>query len=196
MSVQTNASRQSAYDINPVFLNRWSPRSFSTQEVPEDILLSLFEASRWAPSAFNRQPWRFILAHTQEAREKFHSFIGEFNMLWCKPVPAFALIISEKVTEHGENRSASFDAGAAWGFLALEAVHKGLITHPMTGIDFAKAREVLNIPETYEIDALVAIGYQGTPEALPEQLREREQPSQRRATKESVFEGSFGRSLK
>lgn len=188
--------RQPTYEIDPVFVNRWSPRSFSEKEVPEEVLLSLFEAARWAPSAFNLQPWRFIIARSQEAREQFHSFIGEFNLTWCKKAPAFTLIISKVTSEHGDNRSHAFDTGAAWGSLSLEAVHKGLITHPMTGIDFDKAREVLQIPDDYAINALVAIGYQGEKDALPEALQQREQPSPRRPLEESIFEGSFGQPLK
>ena len=188
--------RQPTYDIDPVFLNRWSPRSFLEKEVPQDILLSIFEAARWAPSAFNLQPWRFILARTKEDREKFYPFIGEFNRTWCEKAPVLALIISKVSTDNGTNRSHSFDTGSAWGYLALEAVKKGLITHPMTGFDFDKAREALNVPEDYAIDALIAIGYQGEKSDLPDNLQEREQPSPRRPLEESIFEGSFGQQIK
>ncbi|MBP1932079.1 nitroreductase family protein [Ammoniphilus resinae] len=189
-------SRQADFAIDPVNLRRWSPRSFSEKEVPEDVLLSLFEAARWAPSAFNHQPWRFIIARTKEDREIFHPFISEFNLAWCKKAPVLALIISKTSNENGPIPSHAFDTGAAWGFLALEAARKGLITHPMTGFDFEKAREILNIPEDYAIDALIAIGYQGEKAALPEALQERENPSQRRPVKELMFEGGFGRVVK
>lgn len=188
--------RQPTYEIDPVFLNRWSPRSFSDKEVPQDVLLSIFEAARWAPSAFNLQPWRFILARTKEDREKFYTFIGEFNRTWCEKAPVLALVISKVNSDNGPNRSHSFDTGSAWGYLALEAVKKGLITHPMTGFDFDKARETLNVPEDYAIDALLAIGYQGEKNALPENLQEREQPSPRRPLQESLFEGGFGLGIK
>lgn len=184
--------RQRTYGIDPVFLNRWSPRSFLEKAVPEDVLLSIFEAARWAPSAFNIQPWRFIVARTKEDREKFYSFISEFNRNWCEKAPVLALIVSEKTNDKGNNISHSFDAGTAWGYLSLEATNKGLITHPMTGFDFEHAREVLNVPEQYSIEALIAIGYQGEKNVLPEPLQEREQPSPRRPVKESLFEGTFG----
>ncbi|MEW9673314.1 nitroreductase family protein [Ammoniphilus sp. 3BR4] len=188
--------RQPTYEIDPVFLNRWSPRSFLEKEVPQDVLLSLFEAARWAPSAFNLQPWRFILARTKEDREKFYPFIGEFNRTWCEKAPVLALIISKVASDNGPNRSHSFDTGSAWGYLALEAVKKGLITHPMTGFDFDKAREALNVPEDYAIEALIAIGYQGEKNALPDHLQQREQPSPRRPLEESLFEGGFGQEIK
>lgn len=193
---QTNTPtrlRQAEYDIDPVYLNRWSPRSFLDKDVPEDVLFSLFEAARWAPSAYNLQPWRFVIARTPADRETFHSFIHEYNLAWCKTAPVFALMLSHKVSERGDNASHAFDAGAAWGFLALEAVRKGLATHPMTGIDFEKAREMLRIPEEYAIQALIAIGYQGPRDRLPSALQEREQPSQRRPVQSFVYEGVFGR---
>ncbi|MEK0286234.1 nitroreductase family protein [Caldifermentibacillus hisashii] len=184
--------RKPEHEIDDVFINRWSPRSFSEQEVPEDILLSIFEAARWAPSAFNEQPWRFIIARTKEAREKFYSFISEFNLTWCKKAPVLVLILSKKNSERGENKSHAFDTGAAWGFLALQATKCGLVTHPMTGFHFEKAREVLGIPDDYAIQALVAIGYQGEREDLPSNLQEQEQPKGRRPLGETIFEDIFG----
>lgn len=183
--------RTPTYEIDPVVLNRWSPRSFLEKDVPDDILFSVFEAARWAPSAFNFQPWRFIIARTKEDREKYYSFIGEFNKTWCEKAPVLALIISEKPSDKN-NRSNSFDTGSAWGYLSLEATRKGLITHPMTGIDFEKARDVLKVPEDYDINALIAIGYQGQKDELPDSLQKREQPSIRRPLKESLFEGTYG----
>jgi nitroreductase len=187
--------RKPTYEIDPAVLNRWSPRSFLDKKVPDDVLLSVFEAARWAPSAFNIQPWKFILAREEESREKFYSFISEFNLLWCKKAPVLALVISKVNSERGDNHSHSFDTGAAWGYLALEATKKGLVTHPMTGFDFEKAREVLKVPEDYAINALIAIGYQGPKEVLSETLQTREQPSPRRPLEETLFDGEFDKSI-
>lgn len=184
--------RQAEYKVDPSVIERWSPRSFSEKPVPEEVLLSLFEAAKWAPSAANWQPWRFILARTLEDREKFYPFIFEGNRAWCEKAPALAVILSKTTTPEGKpNRCHSFDAGAAWGFLALEAAKKGLITHGMGGFDPEGAREALNIPEDYEVHAVVAIGYQDEREKLPEAYQAREVPSERRPLSETVFEGSF-----
>ncbi|WP_051382187.1 nitroreductase family protein [Sediminibacillus terrae] len=184
--------RKAGYDIDPLFLNRWSPRSFLDKEVPEDVLFSIFEAARWAPSSMNIQPWRFILARTNEDLEKFRSFILPGNRTWADKAPVLTLIISKKTDEKvGQNAPHAFDTGAAWAFLALQASLKGLATHPMGGFDKEKAREVLNIPEDYAIQAVVAIGYQGEKSGLPENLKEREQPSPRRPLHETIHEGSF-----
>ncbi|WP_077623713.1 nitroreductase family protein [Sediminibacillus massiliensis] len=184
--------RKPAYDIDPVYIQRWSPRSFQDKEVQEDTLFSLFEAARWAPSALNIQPWRFILARTKEDKERFQSFIMEGNRTWAEKAPVLFLIISRKTDDKiGDNVSHAFDAGTAWGYLSLEAARKGLITHPMGGFHKDMAREVLNIPDDYALHAVVAVGYQGEKQALPEKLQQREQPSDRRSLKESVFEGTF-----
>ncbi|MGM7721379.1 nitroreductase family protein [Metabacillus sp. Hm71] len=183
--------RKPDFEIDAQFLNRWSPRSFLEKEVPEDVLFGVFEAARWAPSASNQQPWRFIIARTQEDREKFHSFIMPGNLIWCKKAPVLAVIISKTTTERGFNAWHAFDTGTAWGYLALEAHRKGLVTHAMGGFEKEKAREVLNVPEDYDLHAVIAIGYQGEKEVLPENLQDREQPSDRRPLNESLFEGSY-----
>lgn len=178
--------RQSSYTINPVFLNRWSPRSFLEKEVPEDVLMSVFEAARWAPSSQNKQPWKFIIAKTKQDRAKFYDFIMEGNRKWCEKAPVLALIISEQT-----GSSHAFDTGTAWGYLSIQAAQHGLITHPMGGIYKDKAQKLLNIPENYTVHALVAIGYQGEKEELPKELQEREHPSNRKPLEEVVIEGTF-----
>jgi nitroreductase len=183
--------RATEFPIDPLFTNRWSPRSFLEKEVPEDILFSLFEAAKWAASANNLQPWKFIMARTEQDRKKFHSFILPGNLVWCQKAPVFALILSEKTRDGKSIRTHAFDTGMASANLALEATNKGLVTHFMGGIDMQLAREVLDIPEQYEIQALLAIGYQGEKESLPEDLQHREKPSGRKELKEIVFEGSL-----
>lgn len=188
-----NDFRKPDFEISTQFIDRWSPRSFLEKEIPEDILFSVFEAARWAPSASNVQPWRFVVARTKEDLENFHSFIVPGNLTWAKFAPALAVIISETKTERGENAWHAFDAGTVWSHLALEAANKGLITHAMGGFDKEKARQVLNVPADYSIHAVIAIGYQGEKNTLPENLQEREKPSGRRPLKESLFEGTFGK---
>lgn len=178
--------RKADYEIDEAFLERWSPRSFQEKEVAEEDLMSVFEAARWAPSAMNMQPWRFIIARTEEDRERFHSFVMDGNRKWCEKAPVLALIISDK-----EDATHAFDTGAAWGFLSLQARRNGLITHAMGGFYKDQARETLGIPEEYEIQALVAIGYQDEKEKLEEEMQKREQPSPRRPVEESIMEGSF-----
>lgn len=184
--LQVKPSRQADYEVDSTFLNRWSPRSFLEKEVPEDVLMSVLEAARWAPSAMNSQPWRFIIARTKEDREKFHSFIKEGNRKWCEKAPVLVAIISDKNV-----KSHVFDSGASWGYLSLQATKNGLITHPMAGFEQDQARVALQVPDDFDIQLIVAIGYQGEKEALPAELQEREHPSSRKPVSELIFEGEY-----
>jgi nitroreductase len=199
MSVERmNASdyRKSTYEIDPVFIDRWSARSFQEKEIPKETLLGLFEAARWAPSANNNQPWRFIVASTPEDRERFHSFINPGNLAWCAKAPVLVAVLSKTITENGSSyRTHGFDAGAAWVSLALQATKSGLITHPMGGFDRNKARTELQVPEEYELQIVVAIGYQGEKSDLSEELQEREKPSDRRPLQDLLSEGTFGKAI-
>ncbi|MBO1005541.1 nitroreductase family protein [Pseudogracilibacillus auburnensis] len=185
--------RTADYPIDPIYIKRWSPRSFSTKEVEQEKLNSLFEAARWAPSAANWQPWRFIFAKSNEDRKKFLSFLYEGNVEWCKNAPAFVAIASKTTrNEAGDpNIAHTFDTGTAWGYLSLEANRQGLITHGMGGFDRGKAKEVLHIPDEYDIHAIIAIGYHNPQGELSEKNKEREIPSNRHPIEKFVFEGKF-----
>lgn len=186
--------RTASHDIDPIYLQRWSPRSFLNKEVPDNVLHSIFEAARWAPSAANMQPWHFVVARNNEDRAKFLSFVNESNVAWCKKAPVLIAITSKMDSERfGDNITHAFDTGAAWGYLALEATRKGLITHGMGGFDRDKAREVLQVPENYAIQAIIALGYKGEKEILEEKFHEREKPSNRKEVDEFISEGIFAK---
>lgn len=187
------AVRNAAHDIDPIYIKRWSPRSFANQDVSDAELYSLFEAARWAPSAANIQPWRFVYAKSNEDKENFLSFINDGNIVWCQHAPVLVAVASETTVPDKEkiNPTHAFDTGTAWGFFALEAARKGLITHAMGGFNRAKAKKTLKLPENYEVHAVVAVGYQGDIEDLAEQYREREKPSDRKMIEEFIYEGTF-----
>lgn len=185
--------RHADYPIAAAFLNRWSPRAFSSEPVDDQTLMSIFEAARWAASSFNEQPWRFLMARSEAEREKFLSFLAPSNQMWAKHAPVLLLIVSKKTFTHNNqpNKTYHFDAGTASGYLALQASLKGLYAHGMAGFDAQRASQVLGIPEDFEPLAAYAIGYRGETESLPEELRKREQPSERRPVSESLMEGRF-----
>lgn len=179
--------------IEPLILNRWSPRAFAPDDVSDEQMLAILEAARWAPSGSNVQPWRYIVARSPEDRQRFHSFISEGNLEWCAQAPVLVLALSHAIGPSGNpSRSHAFDAGASWAYLAIEATRQGLYTHAMGGFNRDKAREVLQIPADYEVHVVIAIGHRADPSILNERNREREQPSGRRPLAETVFEGSFG----
>lgn len=190
--INLNDFRKPEHEINPLILKRWSPRALSGEALREEELLSLLEAAKWAPSAYNGQPWRFIYAKNgTPSWEKLFSALGEFNQAWVSKAAVLVLVISEKEHNGKLNQTASFDAGAAWENLALEATSRGLVAHGMSGFDYDKARANLNIPETYKLEAMVAIGRPGQKEDLPAALQEREAPSDRQPLSEIISEGEF-----
>src|SRR3989344_7384431 len=194
LSKEVKENRKPEYEINPLILNRWSPRSIKDENISDNELMSLFEAAKWAPSSRNGQPWRFIYAKKNtEHWNKFFSFLTDSNKLWCKNAPVLIVIISRKNFEQDNlfSRNHSFDTGAAWENLALEATNKGLMAHPMGGFDVDKARKVLEIPDEYEIEIMVAVGKRGAKENLPENLQQREFPNGRKPLKEIIMEGKF-----
>jgi nitroreductase len=188
------AYRRPEFEIDSIFLNRWSPRSMSGEEISKDELMRLFEAARWAPSSYNNQPWRFLYAVRNSSHwDTFFDFLVEDNKAWAKNAAALIVVISKKIFDHNGNpaRTHSFDAGAAWQNLALQGFLMELVVHGMQGFDYDKAKDVLNISDEYQVEAMVAAGRPGRKEDLPERLREREFPSDRKGLSETVFEGGF-----
>jgi nitroreductase len=190
--------RRPDHPVAPQFLERWSPRAFTGEPIPVETLLSLFEAARWAPSAFNSQPWRFVYARRDTPDwGGFLGFLSPYNQTWAHAASALIAVLSKASftppgkTEAIVSASASFDAGAAWASLALQAGHLGWAAHGMAGFDHEAARRVVGASEAYRIEAVVAIGRRGDPATLPEALRAREQPSPRRPLAETVFEGAL-----
>lgn len=180
--------------LDPLFLRRWSPRAFDASAMPEADLRTLLDAARWAPSSFNYQPWRFLYAHRGDADwDTFLGLLAPFNQAWAKNASVLLFVLSETTMGAPDkpSHSHSFDAGAAWAALALQATIAGYHSHGMTGVDFARAREVLGVPDGWRIEAAIAIGRIGDPATLPDSLRDRERPSGRKPIDEIAFRGRF-----
>ena len=186
-------NRVANYPVDDVFLKRYSPRALSGEAISREELMTLFEAARWAPSSSNRQPWRFVYAMRDTPEfEKLFSFLIEFNQDWCKNAAALIVTISDKTKKDGSpSRTHSFDTGSAWENLALQAQSLGLVAHGMSGIHYDLIKEKLAIPDNYNVEMMIAVGKHGKIEDLPEPLREREKPSDRKLLEEFVFEGKF-----
>ena len=187
------------HPIDPHMLERWSPRSFDDSTLSQADLDTLFEAARWAPSAFNHQPWRFAYALRGDAHwDEYVSALLPFNAGWASKASALVFVLSDTLilapgkTEPQPATTASFDAGAAWALLALQATKLGLSTHAMAGFDHARAKEVTGAGERYKIEAAVAVGRRGDVAALPEALQAREAPSGRLTVAEISFHGKRG----
>lgn len=192
--------RQPDHPVDPVFLNRWSPRAFGTNAMPERDLYTILEAARWAPSAYNIQPWRFIYARRDDAHwGDFVGLLDAFNASWAGKASALVFVVSDTLTPaHGSSpakpsRTHSFDAGAAWAHLALQATCLGYQAHAMAGVRFDDVRQRLSVPDHYQVEIAIAIGRQADPSALAPVLREREKPSPRLPLEQIAFCGRFAR---
>jgi nitroreductase len=185
-----------AFPINALAMQRWSPRAYLEIPVEKEKLASLFEAARWSPSGGNEQPWRFIVGvKPDETWEKIYSALDDGNREWNHRVPVLILACANKISNWDGNISPfyQYDTGQAVAHLTLEAVNQGLYAHQMGGFYEDKCRELFDIPDTFAVMTTIAVGYTGDPGILNEKLRLRElQPRKRQDLAEMVFSGKFG----
>lgn len=181
--------RKYNYEIMDLIKLRWSPRAISEEKIPREEIMSLIEAARFAPSCYNEQPWRFVIADTEESLGKMRELLMTGNQIWANKAPVLLLIVAKKTFTYDgeENAWHLFDAGTAWGYLSLEAQRRGLVTHAMGGFDSDKARTVFNIPDDFSIITVVAIGKQGNKKDLASKLRSSELPGTRIETDKLVL---------
>lgn len=193
LTEEVAANREPGHDVLPLFVNRWSARAMTGEPLEEEQYMALFEAARWAPSAFNNQHWRFVYATPDDDEwETFTDVLNDGNA-WAERAGLLVAVVSKTTFDHNGEPvgSHAFDTGAAWQNLALEATRRGLAVHPMSGIDFEAAEAGLDVPERFELHAIVAVGERAAPETLPEELREREAPKGRKPLDEVVLQGGF-----
>lgn len=191
-------TRTSDHPIHPLFLDRWSPRALDASEIPEQDLQTILEAGRWAPSAYNVQPWRFLYAQRGDAHwDAFVSVLNPFNASWAQDASALIFVVSDTIMPgDGDRPDApanynSFDAGAAWMQIALQAAAIGYSAHAMAGLEFETGRQVLGLPQRFRLEIGTAIGRQADPAKLPEGLQEREAPSPRKPLPQIAARGVF-----
>ena len=187
--------------LHELFRSRWSPRAFEDRPVSNSDLELILEAGRWAASSNNEQPWRFIVARRSDKAvyDKLLEVLVPFNQEWAKTAPVLILTVAKRDFSAKEtpNRHSMHDTGAALAHIMLEATALGLHAHGMAGFDSEKARKAFGIPDGYEPAAAVAIGYLGSPDSLPDRLRERElAPSARKPLAELAFGEKWGEPLK
>lgn len=197
MNIAVTPPRIADHTIDPLFIERWSPRAFAADTISQADLMEILEAARWAPSAINVQPWRFAWGLRGDAAfTAIEAALLPGNRAWAGQAAALVVVGSKltRTTAEGvevPNSFHAFDAGTAWGFLALGARMKGWATHAMGGFDHAKMAEALSLPEGYGLHAVVAVGRAGDAANLPEALRAREVPSLRRPLAATTGHGRF-----
>ena len=161
----TRNGRLADHAIEPLFLDRWSPRAFTGEVMPESELFRLFEAARWAPSSSNLQPWRFL--YTGREMPDWPLFLGvlkEGNRGWAGKASVLLALLSKRTAPVKgsdavrENYSHTFDTGAAWACLALQAASMGWAAHAIGGFDVPRAIADLAVPDDYRVECMIAVG--------------------------------------
>lgn len=184
------------YPIHDLLARRWSPRAFSDQPVEPDVLRSLWEAARWAPSSANEQPWSFLVATREDPQEfsRMLECLVEGNRVWAKQAPVLMISVAARLDrDHDPNPHAWHDVGQAVAHLSVQATALGLFVHQMAGILPEKIRVLYEIPDSHEPVTAIAVGYPGAPEQLPDKLRQRElAPRTRKPIGDFVFAGRWG----
>jgi nitroreductase len=189
-----SSSRLPEADVDPLFIGRWSTRAFSPRPLSQDVIRSLFEAARWAPSASNLQPWLFVYASDTETLPVARELLKENNQRWAGNAPLLVFVFSRRL--HPETRqplrTGAFDTGAAWFSLALQAEKLGLRTHAMGGIRHEHTYSTFGVPEDeFESLTAIAVGYPGDPRELPSDLAAKEAPNARKSQRQFVFHGRY-----
>ena len=192
---------QTDYPIEALLTKRWSPCSFAEKDVATEDLFAILEAARWAPSSYNEQPWRYILARRShpEAFAKLLSCLVEANQVWARHAPVLLIGVTMLTfARNGKpNKAAAHDLGLAAGNMSVEATARGLSVHQMIGIVPERVRELYGVPEEAEPLTALAIGYRGDGSNLPAALQERDRtPRSRLPLSAFVFENVWDESLR
>ncbi len=183
-------------------IQRWSPRAFKSTPVEPAKLHAVFEAARWSASSYNEQPWRFLIA-TSDNRAAYDKALGclvEANQAWAKTAPVLVLtVVSDTFIRNGKpNRCAEHDLGLAMGNLSIQAAALGLMVHQMAGVELDRVKLGYGIPDGFRPFSAFVIGYADAPESLPTGwMRDAEvAPRDRKPFSEFIFEDTFGNASK
>jgi nitroreductase len=152
-------------------------------------LTAIFEAARWAPSAFNAQPWKFIAGvRGDETFSKISSVLSDFNKQWATKASTLVLVSALTLREDGkENPTALYDTGLSVSLLTVEANHRGYDVHQMSGFDNAAAKTNFQLSDGVNPVACLAIGKRTSPDSLSDEIKAREiAPRTRKALSEIV----------
>lgn len=189
-------NRKTSQSVDPLFLQRWSPRSFKKVDISDEEVRTIFEAARWSPSSYNAQPWRFVISNNNQEFDQFLDLVLESNQIWAKNSSRIGFIFSQNQFEHNqkENPWAQFDAGSAWMSFTLQANILGYQTHGLAGIKYEDIYEKFEVSsDEYKLICGFALGKMDIPDQLPEELKSREQPSVRKPLSETLGFGKFPR---
>ena len=163
--------------VHPLLAERWSPRGFDREhEIGDEALAALLEAARWAPSAQNSQPWRFLVARRGEpAHDRLFAALAPGNQAWAGAASALVLVAARTAGDDGQPQPwALYDTGQAVAALVTQAQADGLSVHQMGGFDAGAVRAGFGLADTLTPVVVLAIGQAGGPAGLSGPLAARE----------------------
>ncbi len=186
---------QPDHPVLDVIARRWSPYAFTPRTVEREKLLRCFEAARWAASSYNEQPWSFLVAFREQEAEfaKMLECLVEANQQWAKNVGVLILTVTRSRFQKNEkpNRVALHDLGAAAAHFALQAAELGLQAHQMAGVQLDKVRTTYGIPDSYDPQTAIALGYPDPRPGDTEWAQRDVGTRQRKPLEQQVFCGTW-----
>ena len=197
---------ETSVPIHPPIAERWSPRAFDPDaQVTHDQVAALLEAARWAATWGRRQPVRFVVGIRRAGAQRpgdQSSGDGTFDTLagllsrgnaYAKAASALILVCADEGDDENTALYSAVDAGAAEANLIIEAVSRGLVTHPMAGFDIDGARAAFDIPPHVRPLMVIAVGSLADYRAVSEDVAERDsRPRERLPLAEIAFSGTWG----
>ncbi|MHA2003876.1 MAG: nitroreductase family protein [Candidatus Thorarchaeota archaeon] len=156
-------------------LKRRSGRAYSDRPVPDEILESILEAGRRAPSCANTQAWNFVVLKTPDALTQAHEALSRGNA-WGKRAPVMIIVAAKEDGGCSSHELPYFmmDIGLTTQNILLQTVHLGLLGHPTAGWNEEELKDITGIPKEYRIVTVIFIGYEGDIELLDERTKEKE----------------------
>ena len=181
-------------EILDVIKNRRSDRHFNGRPVAQTDIDLLIEAFRWAPSSTNRQPWRLLFASSDEARAIYDDALSAGNKQWA-PAAAVKIVVIGNPAEQPDRSGLHMwllDCGLSLENMLIQGYAMGMTIHAMAGYDEKKLLTGFNIPEPFRVAAVVAAGWRGKVESLPDEVRAKDlKPRVRKPAGEFVFRDKF-----
>ncbi|MGB9920732.1 MAG: nitroreductase family protein [Moorellales bacterium] len=149
-------------DLIRLVRNRRSVRSFSSLPVPTELIITLLEAARWAPSAGNLQPWHFYAVRAPETKYALARAAAQIFVAEAPVVIAVCALPEQSASIYGERGRHLYclqDTAAATQNLLLAATAAGLSSCWVGAFDEEEVRRVLGLGPEVRPVALVPLGY-------------------------------------
>jgi len=146
-------------DVTTAIETRRAYRSLDPVEITDDLIADLARHAQLAPSCNNNQPWRFVFVYDPARLKELHAALTPGNA-WAQAASLIVVVFSRKEDDCviKDREYHLFGDGLAAAFLILRATELGLVAHPIAGFSPKKTREILGIPEEYQVVTFINVG--------------------------------------